>query len=72
MLVIIGGSWHPNFGDMVLGAVEAVKKPAAFVTMGMMPIAPTKGIAVYPDGRRAAMALGKLAKYQRFREDDWR
>jgi len=71
MLVIIGGSWHPNFGDMVLGAVEAVKKPAAFVTMGMMPIAPTKGIAVYPDGRRAAMALGKLAKYHRFREDDW-
>jgi len=67
MLLIIGGSWLPNFGDMVLEAVKRVNKPAAFVSMGLLPIVSTEGIAIYPDGRRAAMALGKLVEYRRFR-----
>lgn len=68
LLLIIGGSWLPNFGDMVVEAAKAANKPAALVSMGLMPMVPTKGIAVYPDGRRAAMALGKLVDYKRFRE----
>lgn len=67
MFLIIGGSWLPNFGEMVLEAVKGVNKPAAFVSMGLMPIVSAGGIAVYPDGRRAAMALGKLVEYKRFR-----
>lgn len=67
LLLIIGGSWLPNFGDMVLEAVKGVNKPAAFVSMGLMPLAPAKGIAVYPDGRRAAMALGRLVEHTRYR-----
>jgi len=70
LLLIIGGSWHPNFGDMVLEAVIGVNKPAALVSMGLMPIVPAKGTAVYPDGRRAAMALGKLVEHTRFRASD--
>ena len=70
MLLIIGGSWLPNFGEMVLEAVKGVNKPAAFVSMGLMPIVPAKGVAVYPDGRRAAQALGRLVEYTRFRASD--
>jgi len=75
MLLIIGGSWDPRFGDMILDAVKQAGKPAALTTMpgrGMGPDQglPTNGLALYPDGRRAAMALGRLADYARFRELD--
>lgn len=67
LLLIIGGSWLPDFGDKVAEAVKGVNKPAAFIGMGLMPIAPAKGMAVYPDGRRAAMALGRLVEHTRYR-----
>lgn len=70
MLLIIGGSWLPNFGDTLFEGVKGVNKPAAYVGMGLMPVVSAKGIAVYPDGRRAAMALGKLVEYTRFRASD--
>jgi len=70
LLLIIGGSWLPNFGDMVGQAVKKAHKPAALVSMGLMPMVPRKGIAIYPEGRRAAMALGKLVEYKRFKEGD--
>jgi len=70
LLLIIGGSWLPNFGDMVVEAVKEVNKPAALVSMGLMLMVPTKGIAIYPDGRRAAMALGKLVEHARFKASD--
>jgi len=72
ILLVIGGSWLSNFVEMVLEAVKEVDKPAAFATIpavmrGMEQSLPTSGLAIYPDGRRAAMALGKLVEYQRFR-----
>ena len=70
LLLVIGGSWLPNFGDMVAAAVKAANKPAALVSMGLTSMTPQKGVAIYPDGRRAAMALGKLLDYKRFREAD--
>jgi len=70
LLLIIGGSWLPDFGDKVAEAVKGVNKPAAFIGMGLMPIAPAKGMAVYPDGRRAAMALGRLVEHTRYRASD--
>lgn len=73
MLLIIGGSWHPNFVEMVLEVVKEVDEPAAYATMpslgtGMEQSLPTYGLAIYPDGRRAAMALGRLAAYKDFLE----
>ncbi len=70
-VAIVGASNREgNFGDLVAEAVTAANKPAALVSMGLMPMPPQKGAAIYPDGRRAAMALGKLLDYKRFREDD--
>jgi acyl-CoA synthetase (NDP forming) len=72
ILLIIGASWHPKFIEMMLEAVREVDKPAAFATMPSLSMEteqslPTRGLAIYPDGRRAAMSLGKLVEYRRFR-----
>ena len=72
ILLIIGASWHPKFIEMMLEAVREVDKPAAFATMPSLSreteqSLPTRGLAIYPDGRRAAMSLGKLVEYRRFR-----
>ncbi|MDY6906639.1 MAG: CoA-binding protein [Chloroflexota bacterium] len=75
MLLVIGGSWDPRFGRLVLDAVGRTGKPAAMATMpgrgtGPAPQLPAPGLAVYPDGRRAAMALGRLARYSRYSTQD--
>ena len=73
MLLIIGGSREPGFHEKVMQLVKQMGKPAAMTVMpGRGPSAaqftPSHGLAIYSDGRRAAMALGKLAGYAQYRE----
>lgn len=75
MLLITSSSWDPSYIERVLEVVRGVEKPIAFVSTPALKTVmeeplPTTGIAIYPDGRRAAMALGKLVAYQRFRSGD--
>jgi len=72
MLLITRGSGKPDYIERVLEVVEGEGKPIALVTTPMMRLllgepSPIRGIAVYADGRRAAMVLGRMAAYQRFR-----
>lgn len=75
MLLITSSSWDPSYIERVLEVVRGVEKPIAFVSTPALKTVmeeplPTRGIAIYPDGRRAAMALGKLVAYRRFRSGD--
>jgi acyl-CoA synthetase (NDP forming) len=75
MLLIIGGSRDPLSNKVVIETVREVRKPVVFANMpgrGSGPERPLSksGLAVYPDGRRAAIALGMLVKYTRSKTCD--
>ena len=75
MLLITRGSGKSDYMERVLEVVEGVDKPIALVTTPVLRIlvgepSPTRGIACYTDGRRAAMVLGRMAAYQRFRSGE--
>ena len=70
MFFIIGGIQGPGFAEKLLEAVGVTSKPAAFASgdsrgSGTDLFLPKKGLALYPDGKRAARALGKLMEYVR-------
>ncbi len=75
MLIITSGSWKSDYTQRVLEVVGGMEKPIVFVTTPALKTVmeeplPTRGIAFYPDGHRAAMVLGKMVAYQRFRSGD--
>lgn len=75
MLLITSGSWKSDYMERVLAVVGEVEKPIVFITTPALKTVmeeplPTKGIAFYPDGRRAVMALSNMVAYQRFRSGD--
>jgi acetyltransferase len=72
MVLIISGSGDPRSDEMVKEAIRGVGKPVVFVAMPGHGSRPEQcpsgnGIAVYPDGNRAAMALGGLVSYANFK-----
>lgn len=75
MLIITRGSGKSDYIEKVLEVVEGVGKPIALVATPLMRLllgepSPIRGIAVYPDGRRAAKVLGRMVAYQRFRSGE--
>jgi len=75
MLIITRGSGKSDYVERVLEVVEGVGKPITLVATPLMRLlvgepSPIRGIAVYPDGRRAAKVLGRMVAYQRFRSGE--
>jgi acetyltransferase len=69
MLLVIGASLTPDFGKLAAETALASGKPLALATVPGLTgeqILPTRGLAIFSDGRRAAIALGKLVEYQQF------
>ena len=69
MLLVIGASLTPDFGKLAAETALASGKPLALATVPGLTgeqILPTRELAIFSDGRRAAIALGKLVGYQQF------
>jgi len=64
-----------NTADYIRKEVEAmigIGKPVAYITGCAMRVVmeepkPVKGVAIYPNGRRAAQVLSKMVQYQQYR-----
>ena len=74
MLLVIGTGGE-EFTNEVRDVVDEIHKPVAISLINPMPsllrdyeILMGSGVPVYPDPRRAAISLAKLADYARFRE----
>ncbi|MDY6933671.1 MAG: CoA-binding protein [Spirochaetota bacterium] len=68
ILLLIGSRLDNSFCEEVSNLVKKSGKPVALITMpGLDEMSrhnkPVDGLAIYSDGRRAAMALGKLVSY---------
>ena len=75
MFLIIGGE-NPRFTRIISEAYSMVNKPLIVAMTDSPDMVPEEyrflldcGIPVYPDGRRAANALAKLAHYAEFRKN---
>jgi len=71
MIIMTTGSWQPDYVNKVLGVTGAISKPVMLVTTPALKLfmeqpKPAEGLAVYDDGRRAALAMGRLLRYRRY------
>ena len=72
MVLMTTGSWKADYVSRVLEVVGGTGKPIIFITTPALKTVieepkPVRGIAVFSDGRRAAMALARMVQYQRYR-----
>lgn len=72
MIIMTTGSWLPDYVNKVLEVTRTLSKPVMMITTPALKLfmeqpKPAKGIAIYDDGRRAALVLSRMAQYQRYR-----
>lgn len=70
-IIMTSGAWQPEYVNQFMEAMKGVDKPIIFITtQGMRTMMqepqPTKGVAVYDDGRRAVRAVGRMVQYRRY------
>jgi len=72
IIIMTTGSWQPDYVKKVLEAMAGISKPVALITTQGLRVLmeeprPVDGVAVFPDSRRAVVAMGKMVQYQRYR-----